>query len=154
MTAQFCNGRFGQGNMTAIDSGAGGLLFNNIQYPYPDKLAAGCCLFFAMSYDATATVTSITDTRNGSWSTTPVRSVTGASTILALFRFPNSAAADPNGTPLQLTVVFNKNISVPPTWFEAFSGIKITTPEDGGSGAASVTTSGSPFTVSCGSFTP
>lgn len=147
---QFLNGRFGQGNAVGVN----GTLMNNFSYPYPDKLNAGACIFLAMHTDNANVVSSISDNINGAWSTTPDKTVSGASQTLAIYKKENSGAADPaNGTGLVITVKFTGTVNPPITWIQAWSGIKSSGSFDGGSTAASQALTGN-GTVSAGSFTP
>lgn len=132
----------------ANPAGVGGDSGNAFQVYLPNKTGAGDLLGLAVSYPAGNSVTSISDNVNGTWSTTPAKSVSDGTT-LAVFLFPNSAASSS-----QPVITFTMNAAGQPVKLRFFHWMNIATvsPLNGTAGQANQTNTGSG--VNAGSLTP
>jgi len=145
MSATFIQGIFTCGDPLTIDPSSGN------GYVLPQRpVSSGNCLLLTMSYVNGKTISSISDTVNGSWSTTPIAGpIVGANATLAVFAFPGSGS----GT-ATLTITFNATQNQNPIFiWEEWAGIATSTPGNGSHGAASQVFGGV-TPIACGSFTP
>ncbi len=144
MNATLVQGIFTCGDPIGVDGTSGNNYVLNER-----RVNAGNCLVLVMSYVATATISTISDTINGSWSTTPAVTVTGANSKTAIFLFPNSGSGK-----AKLTIVFTGTQNPNPIFvWEEWAGIATSSPANGTSSAASQVFGGT-TPIGCGSFTP
>src|SRR5258706_10733984 len=143
MAQQIVQGVFAQGEQQTFPT----FVSNNFTIRPNELCGAGNCLVLLIPQDTTsgATISTISDTINGSWSTTPVRSCVGATCRSDVYLFPSCGAGLPT-----ITVVFSANLPGPRFILLEVSGVATTTPFDGGNSAADQTWGGGATPVQCG----
>jgi hypothetical protein len=141
--AQFQQGFFSVGNSNVSVNEPG----NAFKFSLPNSVGAGNLLVLKITYPNGKTVSTISDTVNGSWSTTAAVTARGGTgnNDTSIFLFPNSGSG-------VLTITINFNSMVQPAIFTLmeWSGIATSSPNNGTTGNPTVTGP----TLSCGSFTP
>lgn len=144
---QFVQGNFTQGDQAAVANNPG----NAYEFGLTEPLGAGNILILKVPYDTTGgvSVSSISDTVNGSWSTTAAATCVGANKTTKVYLFPNSAS----GAAPTFTVNFSGNVQGPEFSIQEWSGIATSNPANGSSNAPDQTFGGS-TPIQCGSFTP
>jgi hypothetical protein len=141
--AQFQQGFFsvGDSNVSVNEPG------NAFEFSLPNSVGAGNLLVLKITYPDGNTVSTISDTVNGSWSTTAAVTTRGGTgnNDTSVFLFPNSGSG-------VLTITINFNSTVQPAIFTLmeWSGIATSSPNNGTTSNPTVTGP----TLSCGSFTP
>ena len=117
---------------------------NTYKITLPNAVGSGNCLILQVSINSTATVSTISDTINGSWSTTAAATVVDGSR-LSVFLFPNSASGVDT-----LTFTLTAADSGVTFRFMEWNNIATTSPANGTATASNI----SGTSLATGSFTP
>lgn len=144
MTAQLCQAFISTGNSIASVNEPG----NNFVFTIPGvSLRVGDYMLLSLTYQNGSTVTSISDSVNGAWSTTAqVTAANAGGNNTGFYRFANSAA----GTKATITIAFN-GTQQPVIWrLMVWSGLATSSVENGTVQAAGVQGSA----LATGAFTP
>lgn len=130
---------------TSNPVGLGAETGNNFAFTVQTPVGAGNCLVLAITDPSGKTVTSITDSVNGTWPAATVTATNSGGFTAAIFVLPNAGAGATT-----ITVNFNASCTQFQYTVSEFCNVALTSPVNNHSSNAAV----SAPNLSCGSFTP